>query len=121
VVGIALGAGSASRPDPLSGVYDMVDGSHTRPQRHRSTNLTRWRMILAADRLVTSELRISTIAPAICYGSERAFGAAPSGEASHGNTLQAFRTRSQPANLTCLTQMAACSARLGRANALKRA
>ena len=28
VLGIVLGVGSAAHPDPLSAVYDMVDGSH---------------------------------------------------------------------------------------------
>ncbi len=38
--------------------------------------LTRWRMVIAADRLATSDVSISVIAPAVGYDSESAFGAA---------------------------------------------
>jgi AraC-like DNA-binding protein len=38
--------------------------------------LTRWRMILAADRLIATDLPISAIAPAVGYDSESAFGSA---------------------------------------------
>jgi AraC-like DNA-binding protein len=38
--------------------------------------LTRWRMMLAADRLVHRGLPISIVAPAVGYESESAFGAA---------------------------------------------
>lgn len=38
--------------------------------------LTRWRMMVAADRLSRRGLPIATVAPMVGYGSESAFGAA---------------------------------------------
>ncbi len=38
--------------------------------------LTRWRMLLAADKLVNNGATISAIAPALGYDSDSAFGAA---------------------------------------------
>lgn len=38
--------------------------------------LTRWRMLVAADRLAAGHLSIATVAPAVGYASESAFGAA---------------------------------------------
>ena len=38
--------------------------------------LTRWRMMLAADRLASGRVSIATVAPAVGYESESAFGAA---------------------------------------------
>jgi AraC-like DNA-binding protein len=38
--------------------------------------LTRWRMMLAADRLANGGMPISVVAPTVGYASESAFGAA---------------------------------------------
>ena len=38
--------------------------------------LTRWRMMLAADRLANESMSISLVAPTVGYESESAFGAA---------------------------------------------
>ena len=38
--------------------------------------LTRWRMIVASDRLANAGMSIAVVAPLVGYGSESAFGAA---------------------------------------------